>query len=428
MQNQLDPRSRLVFGTILNDDADAPTVSVADAEASEGAPVTFTVSLSETVAQPVTVNWATSSGTGDRAATAESDYTAANGSVTIAANAGSATFSVETLEDVVHEHDETFAVTLSAPPGGLPDTAQGQVELAADPTATGTITDDDPPPVLTAGTDGVAEGDSGTSFLVFVLRLEPESLLNVPVNGRGVTVDWRTENGTARAPADYEARSGTTTFAPGERRKTVSVRVAGDVLVESDETVYLALSNLQGATFWSKLDAMGGTARVPGTIADDDDAPNAIELDASPLTVREDAGATTVTVTASFPSGTALSTDTRVEVDIGAPSNVALDATRGTDYTAPEELTVTIPAGRTTGTAEFELTPVNDGAVERAHEQIMLHGTVPEEYGTLSLFVRLLLADDDAAATLALSPAEIVEGESATVTATLSRAVAARRR
>ena len=424
VQNPNNPVSQLVFGTILNDDSDAPMVSVADAEATEGAPATFTVSLSETVAQPVTVNWATSSATGDRAATADSDYTAANGSVTIPANAGSATFAVETLEDVVYEHPETFTVTLSAPSGGLPDTPQGRVRLAADPTATGTIADDDPLPVLTAGTNGVTEGDSGTSHMIFNLRLEPESGLNQEVNGRGVTVDWRTEDGTAKAPGDYEARSGTATFAPGERLKTVGVPIAGDVLVESDETVYLALSNLSGATFRSSLDAMGGTARVSGTITDDDDAPNAIEMDASPRTVREDADPTTVAVTASFPSGTALSTDTSVAVDIGARSNDAIDATRGTDYAAPENLTVTIPAGRTTGTAEFELTPINDGAVERAYEQIVLHGTVPEEYGTLSLFVRMFLADDDAATTLALHPSEIVEGEAATVTATLNRAVA----
>ena len=130
---------------ILNDDTDAPTVSVADAEATEGGSVTFTASISPTVAQPVTVNWATSPGTGANAATAGSDYTAATGSVTIPANTGSATFSVATLQDVVYEHPETFAVTLSAPSGGLPDTSQGRVRLAADPAATGTIAGRRPP-------------------------------------------------------------------------------------------------------------------------------------------------------------------------------------------------------------------------------------------------------------------------------------------
>ena len=399
------------------------SVSVADAEADEGDAVTFTVSIGQAVSQPVTVNWATSDRTGQRAATAGSDYTAANGSVTIPANTNSATFSVATIEDVVYEYAETFRVTLSAPPGSLPNTPQGQVQLAADPTATGTIRDDDPQPVLTAGTGGVTEGDSGTERMIFNLRLEPESGLNLPVNGRGVTVDWRTEDGTAEAPGDYEARSGTVTFAPGERLKTVGVPIAGDVLVEDDETVVLALSNLRGATFRSFLNPVGGTGRASGTITDDDDPPTAIELNASPLTVSEDAGATTVTVTASFPSGTALSSDTSVAVDIGLPANYALDATRGTDYTAPENLTVTIPAGQTRGTAQFVLTPIDDAVVERAQEQMVLSGTVPEEYGTRSLFVRLFLIDDEAAATLVLTPAEIVEGGVATVTARLSRAV-----
>ena len=111
-------------------------------------------------------------------------------------------------------------------------------------------------------------------------------------------------------------------------------------------------------------------------------------------------------------------------VNIGWRTNDATDATRGSDYTAPNELTVTIPAGQTSGSAEFELTPINDGAVERAYEEIWLRGRVPEEYGTRSVWVRVLLADDDAAARLSLSAAEIVEGEAAAVTASLSRAVA----
>ena len=401
----------------------APVVSVADAEGTEGGRVTFTVSLSQTLGQAVTVNWATSDGTGATAATEGSDYRAATGSVTIGANRGSATFSVQTLQDILDEPDETFTVRLFAPSGGLPDTPQGRVLLTTDPTATGTIADDDPLPFLQVGTDGVREGDRGTSSLVFSLVLEPESGLNLVVNGRPVTVDWAIEDGTATAPDDYRAASGTVTFAPGERRKLVTVQVAGDRLVESDETVVLALSNLAGATFRPSLDPVDGTARVWATIDDDDAAPTAIELNASSLTVSAGAGATTVTVTASFPSGTALSTDTAVAVAVGIWVNRATDAARGRDYTAVENLEVTIEAGRTTGTAEFELTPVQND-VEDGPRYIWLAGTVPEEYGTGSLYVRLRLIDDDAAATLAVHPAEIVEGEVATVTARLNRAVA----
>ncbi|MYA08513.1 MAG: hypothetical protein F4060_00005, partial [Holophagales bacterium] len=152
--------------TVLDDDA--PVVSVADAEGTEGGTVTFTVSISQTIAQDVTVNWATSDAQDGHRATADSDYTAVTGgSVTIPANQRSATFEVETLQDILDEYEEAFRVTLSEPPGGLPQTAQGRVLLAADPSATGTIADDDPPPVLWAGMLGIeaepsTEGDSGT--------------------------------------------------------------------------------------------------------------------------------------------------------------------------------------------------------------------------------------------------------------------------
>ncbi|MYA07015.1 MAG: hypothetical protein F4164_05130, partial [Gemmatimonadales bacterium] len=152
--------------TLLDDDA--PVVSVADAEGAEGGPVTFTVSISQTIAQDVTVNWSTADARDGRRAKADSDYTAVTGgTVVIPANGRSATFEVETLQDILDEYEETFRVRLSEPPGGLPETAQGRVLLANDPTATGTIADDDPPPVLWAGMLGIeaepsTEGDSGT--------------------------------------------------------------------------------------------------------------------------------------------------------------------------------------------------------------------------------------------------------------------------
>ena len=45
----------------------------------------------------------------------------------------------------------------------------------------------------------------------------------------------RRRNGSAKAPGDYKAASGTLTFAPGETQKTVSVTVVGDNLNEADD-------------------------------------------------------------------------------------------------------------------------------------------------------------------------------------------------
>ena len=63
-----------------------------------------------------------------------------------------------------------------------------------------------------------------------------------------VTVDYATADGTATAEdRDYTATSGTLTFAPGEREKTIAVAVLDDAHDEGEETMTLRLSNAQGA-------------------------------------------------------------------------------------------------------------------------------------------------------------------------------------
>ena len=62
-----------------------------------------------------------------------------------------------------------------------------------------------------------------------------------------VTVDWRTQDNSARAGQDYVAGTGTLVFAPGRTEQTVNV----SVLVDDDEpreTMLLRLSDATGAT------------------------------------------------------------------------------------------------------------------------------------------------------------------------------------
>ena len=77
-----------------------------------------------------------------------------------------------------------------------------------------------------------------------------------------VTVDFATANGTATAGSDYEATSGTLTFAPGETTKTVPVTIYGDTQVEANETFRLNLSN--------PVNAGLGVATATVTIRNDD--------------------------------------------------------------------------------------------------------------------------------------------------------------
>ena len=61
-----------------------------------------------------------------------------------------------------------------------------------------------------------------------------------------VSVDYRTADGTATAGADYEAASGTLSFAPGEMAKSVSVATLDDAHDEGEETLTLVLSAARG--------------------------------------------------------------------------------------------------------------------------------------------------------------------------------------
>ena len=129
----------------------APTVSVSDASAVEGGTVEFTVSLSAASDEQVTVDYATSGGTAESG----TDFTAASGTLTFAANATSQTVRVQTAQDSADEEDETFTLELSNPSGAT----------LGDAAATGTIEDDDESlPPLTASFRKVPAEHDGTTF------------------------------------------------------------------------------------------------------------------------------------------------------------------------------------------------------------------------------------------------------------------------
>ena len=82
-----------------------------------------------------------------------------------------------------------------------------------------------------------------------------------------VSFDIATSDGSALAGEDYETKSKTKTFAPGETSKVFRVKVIDDALDEGDETLTVTISNVTGATL------VGGTAS--GTIENSDPMPQA---------------------------------------------------------------------------------------------------------------------------------------------------------
>src|SRR5439155_3121186 len=74
--------------------------------------------------------------------------------------------------------------------------------------------------------------------------------------------DYATADGSASAPGDYVAGSGTVTFLPGETSHSIEVAVLGNTSVESDKSFTVNLSNASNATL---ADDTG-----VGTIVNDD--------------------------------------------------------------------------------------------------------------------------------------------------------------
>ena len=202
----LEEGAESATGTILNDDL-MPTLSVADvsiAEGQVGRPnAVFTVTLSNPTSETVTVLVGTAEGT----ATATTDYTTTNQTLTFTPGDLSRTFTVPIVADSVDEPDETFFVRLTSPTGAT----------LGRPEAVGTIRNDDTR--ITVDDATVVEGNSGTTDMIFTLRL------NQPA-ARATSVDFATADDTAVSSGDapdYIATSGTVTFEVGEQTRTVSI-------------------------------------------------------------------------------------------------------------------------------------------------------------------------------------------------------------
>ncbi len=175
---------------------------------------------------------------------------------------GSATAQVAdvtgTGADYVVRVDPTSQGTVSA---SLP--AGAASDLAGNPSAASTSTDNTvtfaPTPVAAASiadATPVVEGDTGTKTMRFTLT-RTGSL------AQAATVRWHTEDGTAIAGEDYEARlNRTVRFAAGAATATVSVPVVGDRIGEEDETLRVVLDSSTGAPI--------GDGEAVGTIVHND--------------------------------------------------------------------------------------------------------------------------------------------------------------
>ncbi|XP_060129047.1 sodium/calcium exchanger 1 isoform X2 [Zootoca vivipara] len=98
-----------------------------------------------------------------------------------------------------------------------------------------------------------------------------------------ISVDFRTEDGTANAGSDYEFTEGTVVFKPGEMQKEIRVGIIDDDIFEEDENFLVHLSNVKmlseegedgvlEVNHIATVACLGSPATATVTIFDDDHA------------------------------------------------------------------------------------------------------------------------------------------------------------
>ncbi|MGI9065094.1 MAG: Calx-beta domain-containing protein [Pyrinomonadaceae bacterium] len=249
---------------------------------------------------------------------------------------------------------------------------------------------------LTINDVTATEGDAGTVTAAFTVTLHGST-------GSIVTVDYTTSNGTAAAPADYQAIPTTQlVFAPGEVTKTIAVNVNGDTLDEPGETFFVNLSNASNAAILAN--------QGQGTITDNDVPPT---LTINDVSQNEGSGPTTFTFTVHL-SAPALTGG--VTFDISTADGTAQDdvpASEDNDYVGQALTGLNIPAGNQDYI--FSLT-VNGDMVNEPNETFFVNvknvsgATVGDGQGLGTI------QNDDIPA-LSINDVTVTEGDSGTTTA-----------
>ena len=309
--------------------SDLPTLSIGNASGDEGSSISFPLTLSAAAGGLVAVNCVASFGSGDTAVAADLSNTAAATSIRPGEVAGSCSFS--SVQDSTDEEDETFTVTLS----GVSSNAQ----LATDPTATGTIDDDDPAPTMDVADATASEGDN----LEFAVTLSAASEKTVMMSwARTIETD-----DTAEAADFGSSGSFDLTFDPGETEQTMVQGTVDDALDEDAETFTMSVYQLTNAS--------SGDLVATGTITDNDPTPTVTVADAA----ATEGDKVEFTVTLSAVSGR--------DVEVGYATSVATGdtAVSDTDFTAATG-TLTILASDSTATGTVEVQTTEDDATESA--------------------------------------------------------------
>ena len=232
----------------------------------------------------------------------------------------------------------------------------------------------------------IAEGNAGNSFATFTVLLSPAS-------AQVVTVNYATANNTAVEPSDYQARSGTVTFQPGEISHDVIMTANGDTTFEPNETFNVNLSGPSNATL--------GDSQGVCTIINDDAQP-AISVGDTAVT-EGNAG----TITAAFTVSLSNASTQTVTVNYATAGDTA---TSGTDFVAASG-TATITAGLLSTTVNVT---VNGDTTFEPNEFFLVNLTSPTNATISDNQATGIINNDDAQPTISINDVTHNEGGAGT--------------
>ncbi len=229
-----------------------PTISIADASKEEGQSIIFQANLNHPADVPITFNYQIVLGNGQGYAKQQdfNNYSSfSSGTIIIPAGQTSFNFpAFATIDDNANEQAETFIVNF---------TAANNATLG-NTSATGTILDNEGNPTLSIANAMVTEG--GT--LKFTISVSPIKSSNIVFN-------YRTIDGTATSPADFNGTGWTSITLPANQSSMeLSIITVQDTEEESTETFTVEIGNPP-----FKVDIAAGLNIATGTIIDDDETP-----------------------------------------------------------------------------------------------------------------------------------------------------------
>ena len=348
---------------IINDDDVLPTVTIGNVTITEGVNPTAVFTVSLDVASSVLTTVVITSSFGSATVT---DFNVVNTTVIIPAGQLSVTFPITIIDDTTNEPIETYSINGNVTSGNTTNT---------NPSATGTILDNDLLPTVTISNQTIIEGNTGT----FTVSLSNPSSTDT-------VVAISTLNGSANGITDYFPVTASVTILAGQLSTTISVVTREDTTYEIEETFNVNGTVTSGNTTNSNPSGIG-------TITDNDLLPSFTISSAN----ASEGNPINLVITLSNPS---------YLPTVIALTTVPVTATTGVDY-LPITTTITIPAGQTVFTQE--ITTLED-AVFELDEAFTLNGTTTSGTTNATALGTGIITNDDLLPTISISDETVTEG------------------